>query len=107
MAKKMGKIPLAATFGAFLTASKLASKWFLYDNDTDRPVRNNLMLYHMTGYADETAATALGVTPGFYKGEAIGTWAPAVGGALISTYVGGPKGLNMNAKIKGIPLVKW
>lgn len=98
------KIPLATVIGVGLTAKRLYDKWTLYDNDTDRPKRNDYMIYHMTGIATKDAQAA-----GFETdlvGELSATWGPAVAGALISTYVGGPKGLNLNAKLSGVPLVK-
>lgn len=103
---KRGKISIATVGGVLMTLAHLWGKWQLYDNDTDRPHRGSLMAYHMTGYASATTAAKIGVPAGFSSDEVMDTWLPTVGGALISKYVGGPKGLNVNAQLKGIPLFK-
>jgi len=105
MAKK-GKIPVATLVGLGLTLKHLYDKYTLYDNPTDRPNRSALMTYHMIGYASPTTAARIGVPTGFAVGEVFETWGPTVGGSLISKYVGGPKGLNVNAQLRNIPLFK-
>lgn len=105
MAKKRGKVPLATVFGLALTGKRVYDEYKAIQASAP-----NLTGAHMTkvltGYVTPELSAAGGGEVGMNTGELIATWAPAVGGSLISKYVGGKDGLNINSKIQAIPFVK-
>lgn len=99
MAKK-GKIPLGLTFGLIGTGGRILKAWLdMKDRTdlTDSQKRDTLMAI-ITGYRPSAGT--------FDMGEVVMTWGPLAVGHGVSTYVGGPKGLNVNAKIRAIPIFK-
>ena len=104
MAKKNGKIPVATIVGLALTAKQLFDEYKSASPDLKAPA----LIMKMTGYITPGLETRLGYPVGtsFDMKQPVGTWAPTIGGSLISKYVGGPKGLNVNASIRAMPMFK-
>lgn len=107
MARKKGyrrsrkeKIPLATVGGLFLTGKSIYDYYKFTSARTDLTDEQKMNAYvaKLIGYnanSGEMEWNAL-----------ISTWGPAIGGKLISDYVGGPKGLNVNRSIRAIPMFK-
>ena len=100
---KRGKIPIATIAGLAMTGARVLK---VYMDNKDRPDIGEVMTYNLFGYAGKDFAVANAITPGFNAGNLISTWGPVIGGSAISKYVGGPKGLNVNAQIRSVPLFK-
>ncbi len=86
------KIPIATTVGLALTGLHL---WNMYNAGGNKQQN---MVKAMTGYDY--------ISGDWQWQELIATWGPVVGGALVSKYIGGPKGLNVNASLRNVPLIK-
>ena len=89
---KSKKIAVATVAGLALSGKRLYDQYQASDN------KYQGMLVAITGY-DYINKT-------WTWEEAFATYAPTIAGHAISTYIGGPKGLNVNAKITGLPLLK-
>lgn len=92
---KKGKIPIGITAGLFMTAKKIYDVHVKYKDHEDY---SNIMISYLAGYHPTLKKATLD--------RALSVWLPTGVGYGISTYVGGTKGLNVNAKIKAIPIFK-
>lgn len=100
---KKGKISIATMIGLYATGKKIYDDYKAgepYDIGMDWVIRD------MTGICTPKMQAAMADPKVFNYVDPLTTWAPTVGGALISKYVGGPKGLNINSKISALPLFK-
>lgn len=93
------KIPIGTTLGMILTVKSI---WDFHKEMKDAGLTgdayNNGMIGKLTGYQPDT---------GVFVWETLaGTWGPVVIGGLVSKYIGGPKGLNVNAQLKSLPFIK-
>lgn len=94
MAKK-GKIPVGLVAGLIMTAKKIFDVHNKYKDHEDY---SNIMISYLGGYHPTLKKLTLD--------RAMSVWAPTGIGYGISTYVGGPKGMNVNAKLRAIPIFK-
>lgn len=97
---KKGKIPVATILGLFASGKRLwdYSSYLKTRTDLTDIQKQNAMFYKISGYDLETGV--------FDIKEAIGTFGPTVLGYGVSTYIGGPKGMNINSKLRAVPLFK-
>ena len=95
---RKAKIPILATAGLVLTLKHL---WDVY-NSAAPEVRGEAMTAALTGWR----GPHLSDPNTFDYTLLIPTYAPVVAGTLASKYVGGPKGLNANAALRGVPFVR-
>lgn len=102
--RRKEKIPIATVAGAALTAKHIYDqlKFYYVRTDITEDQKQNAYFRILTGY---DAATQT-----MYWDRLLATYGPVVGGAMISKYVGGKdkngNGLNINSKLRAIPIFK-
>ena len=102
MAKK-GKISIATTIGLIAMAKNLYDG---FKRDQERGTGTSYLIESLCGYRDAKIRAISNPDSSFDRDRVIATWLPPIVGSLASKYVGGPKGLNLNASLKSIPLFK-
>lgn len=95
------KIPLLTVAGLILGAKQA------YDSITGAAEENrtDVAIAVLTGYATPKLQ-ALDGRPAFDINRIVPTYGPMVAGKLASDYIGGKKGLNINSKLRAIPMFK-
>lgn len=109
--RSAGKIPLGITIGLIASGKHIYDEWkAVKAATTNSKLRNDHMVKIFTGYVTPELSAAGGGDPGFSQmGEAMATWAPIGIGYAVSTYIGGKKdgvGMNLNSKLKALPIFK-
>lgn len=101
--RRKEKIHLAPLIGLAITAKNL---WNAYDSAPD-DLKMAVMQVKLTGVIPKEFAVRLGYAAEdtFDKNAILETYAPPIIGGLVHTYVGGPKGLNLNRSLRALPMV--
>lgn len=99
---KRGKIPILTVVGLGLG---LKNMFDLYTATPDN-LKTDAMVNMMTGYASPQYLAAGGAVKTWDFNHAVRAYAPMIGGGMASKYLGGPKGLNLNAQLRNVPLFK-
>lgn len=100
---RKGKISIATTIGLIAAGKQIYDAYKFgepYGIGVDHVIRST------TGICTPKMQEAMAEPTAFVWQDPLATWGPAVAGSLISKYVGGPKGLNVNAQLRGIPIFK-